>query len=333
MLDLPTQPPTQSPLTAADVHVVRALLTSRPALLPIELIDIILDEAEYWSHSTVEVNSIRQVHGVHESLGYSKAYLVTLPLAHPHTEGHHTTSPGKPPAVQPCQHMKGEVGSDAGEGMKRGKHPCRRIVFELHSRDQGWSDYSENHGTYDRTRSWFDVSVVRDFSSLLPPSSSSSSLDTNGDDRDNNNVGDERDDGSDEDDRDPDDRDRDDDDNGEDDPHGFIFAFGLLPPSAPADSATNRTVEAMSDRDLQRNVHAKAEETRHVIVWDWKDTIKDGSPEALEAERMGRGWRSMDGGFVRGMKHGDQIALWMNAIERGWVCRVSRAIVTIYWAV
>ncbi|EIW75417.1 hypothetical protein CONPUDRAFT_85251 [Coniophora puteana RWD-64-598 SS2] len=225
MLDPPAQPPTQSPLTAVDVRVVRALLTSRPALLPIELIDIILDEAEYWPHSTVEVNGIRQVRGVHKSPCCSEAYLVTLPLAHPHTEGHHIASPGKPPAVQLHQDMKEGAVSDASGGIRRGEHPCRRIVFELHSRDQGWSDYPEHHGTYDATRSWFDVSVVRDFSSLL-----------------------------------------------------------LLPPSAPADSATNHTVGAMRDRDLQRNVHAKAEETWHVIVWDWKDTIEEGSREALEAE-------------------------------------------------
>ncbi|EIW75423.1 hypothetical protein CONPUDRAFT_131665 [Coniophora puteana RWD-64-598 SS2] len=253
MSETSATPQTLPQLTTSDIYTVRILLSS---FLPVELIDIILDEADYWSHSRVEASMCRKDYGLDDGTDYGEIFLFTMPLAHPDTVDHQVASK---------------------ISIKRGEHPCRRIVFELHSRDKGWSDYPEQHGTYDRTRSWFDVSI--------------------------------------------------------DDPHGFIFAFGLLPPSAPADSATNRTVEAISDRDLQRNVHAKAGDTRHVIVWDWKDTIKDGSPEALEAERMGGGWRSMDGEFVRGMKDGDQIALWMNAIEQGWVCRVSRAIVTIYWAV
>lgn len=39
-------------------------------------------------------------------------------------------------------------------------HPCRRIVFELWSHDQGWSTVdTSHHGTYKGSYTWWDASV------------------------------------------------------------------------------------------------------------------------------------------------------------------------------
>ncbi|KIO02991.1 hypothetical protein M404DRAFT_146507, partial [Pisolithus tinctorius Marx 270] len=37
-------------------------------------------------------------------------------------------------------------------------HPCRRIVFELWSHDQGWSSSALDRGTYNGSSSWWDAS-------------------------------------------------------------------------------------------------------------------------------------------------------------------------------
>ncbi|EIW77968.1 hypothetical protein CONPUDRAFT_109281 [Coniophora puteana RWD-64-598 SS2] len=246
--------------TISDVFAVRLLLSSSPASLPVEIIDVILDHGAYWPHSTVEVKEIDVVSGGDDV--EDKVYLRTLPLAYPKTEGSHVASAGQYPIHRPPR------GSNEEEYPRRGQHPCRRIVFELLSRDQGWSSDRAYHKTYAHSWTWFDVSVER-----------ASESDSGG-------VADQ-------------------------------VEHGLHP----------------KDTHLQRNVHAKREFTRHVIVWDWQDTVEEGSLEAMVANEQGRGWRSMDGQLVRSLECGDRLVLWMHARFGGWRCIAESAKVTVYWAV
>lgn len=42
-----------------------------------------------------------------------------------------------------------------------GRYPVREIRMEIRSHDQGWSSYSEDHGTYRNSWTWFDLGIER----------------------------------------------------------------------------------------------------------------------------------------------------------------------------
>lgn len=41
------------------------------------------------------------------------------------------------------------------------EHPCRKIVFTIRSRDQGWGGGPTNHNTYKQSWTWFDAGLER----------------------------------------------------------------------------------------------------------------------------------------------------------------------------
>jgi len=92
--------------------------------LPPELVPEILDFAEYWlkyswsKHDAILVSEQQN----HERDGYP--YL-----------------------------SSGLIGEDGLSG----RHPVRKVVFEITSRDQGWSDHSQDHDTYRGSWTWFEA--------------------------------------------------------------------------------------------------------------------------------------------------------------------------------
>lgn len=42
----------------------------------------------------------------------------------------------------------------------RGEHPCRKIVFTMRSRDQGWGG-GAGRGSYENSSTWFDVGLEK----------------------------------------------------------------------------------------------------------------------------------------------------------------------------
>ncbi|KAI6126379.1 hypothetical protein EDD16DRAFT_1825728 [Pisolithus croceorrhizus] len=137
--------------TAQDILIVRSyfLLLKKP--LCYELVDIILDEACYWAHSTVEVEYPASAD---PSIGQDRMYLRTLPLAMPGTEGDFVFSPQD---VKDIRLGPGPGRSNLSVHSRL--HPCRLIVFELWSHDQGWSTNNPNdHGTYKGSYTWWDAS-------------------------------------------------------------------------------------------------------------------------------------------------------------------------------
>jgi hypothetical protein len=71
----------------------------------------------------------------------------------------------------------------------------------------------------------------------------------------------------------------------------------------------------------------------HTITWHYLDFIDEQSPAAIEADLNGRGWKSLDGSFVRNLKVGDCITLWMRARFPGWMAHIVKAKIEMYWAV
>jgi len=112
-----------------DVTSVRDLFQT---YLPLELINLILDFAEYWP--CIRCDSNRKADVVAPSVGGSEAtwlYLMSPPIPEPD-----------------------------------GKHrKIRRVIFQTESRDQGWVNDPQIRGTYNDSWSWFEAMIFRASSS------------------------------------------------------------------------------------------------------------------------------------------------------------------------
>ncbi|EIW86091.1 hypothetical protein CONPUDRAFT_140813 [Coniophora puteana RWD-64-598 SS2] len=266
--------------TIADVLQVKEFLGCPPISFPVELIDVLLDDADYWPHSTFVIDRSESV-GLNIS---DKIWARTPTLVDLCCEGEVFEGDDEDPGIQSDEDLgiQSDVtrqlgalslehdppGPPSGTSISnssshetgrvtaspRGSHPCRKIVFELWSHDQGYSHDTHLYGTYDHTWTWFEVSVEH---------------------------------------------------SGEG--YGGARAAEGKHPLHPRPG------------HLQRNVHAKSEDTHHVVAWHWRDRIMKGSAKAQELGMRGRGWRSGDGVIVRDFKKGDRLVLWMHARFPGWI--------------
>ncbi|CUS13284.1 unnamed protein product [Tuber aestivum] len=122
--------------------------------LPVEVVDTILDLAEYWpAASTITQYASEKVARSAYETGNSAhlLYLRTPPL------------PGefKPESTIGGGAAEGfATGRFIGRYQTRGQHPARKIVFKTVSRDQGWTS-NEGRDTYKGSWSWFEVHAER----------------------------------------------------------------------------------------------------------------------------------------------------------------------------
>ncbi|KAK2762151.1 hypothetical protein FQN54_001159 [Arachnomyces sp. PD_36] len=120
--------------TANDVLIVKDILLSGTKL-PLEIIDSIIDHAEYWPH-VIARRELKATARGRPSSGDNIEYLRTPPLCFDTSDFDSKTSPSLLPA--------------------RTIHPCRKIVFSISSNDQGWSS-GGHRGTFEQSYTWFDV--------------------------------------------------------------------------------------------------------------------------------------------------------------------------------
>ncbi|KAE8351224.1 hypothetical protein BDV28DRAFT_158937 [Aspergillus coremiiformis] len=100
--------------------------------LPVEIVDLIVDEAEYWPSIEAALNEKRIIHQDGDQV-----LARTAPL---------------------CYDPK-TLGSDSPRVLPhRTRHPCRKIVFSIASHDQGFA--GSGHGTFHGSYTWFDAEVV-----------------------------------------------------------------------------------------------------------------------------------------------------------------------------
>lgn len=90
--------------------------------LPAELALQILDYAQYWVLS--QVSSDRTARYTESDCRDRAPYLVSDPI-------------------------------------QGGRSPVREIRIEIWSHDQGWSSYTEDHGTYRNSWTWFELGIIR----------------------------------------------------------------------------------------------------------------------------------------------------------------------------
>ncbi|KAJ5312319.1 hypothetical protein N7508_003149 [Penicillium antarcticum] len=102
--------------------------------LPEELIDMIVDAAEYWPSVEHKMQDQKVV-----QKDCDQTLLKTVPLCYDRN------SLGKVIPPKPLPH--------------RGAHPCRKIIFKLSSRDQGGGRRREN--MYQFSWTWFDTEVIK----------------------------------------------------------------------------------------------------------------------------------------------------------------------------
>lgn len=83
---------------------------------------------------------------------------------------------------------------------------------------------------------------------------------------------------------------------------------------------------------VQKNKRAHGNYTDHEIVWSYTDAAEDTvATAALQA--AGRGAATGNGKFVRRLAVGDIVTLWAKARFMGWDNKVENASVSVYWAI
>ncbi|KAI9843041.1 MAG: hypothetical protein M1837_006672 [Sclerophora amabilis] len=290
-------------------------------ILPPSLIDIVLDYASYWPHTLTTISSPLRVTGGHAQAGGQEPYanklcLTTPPLGLPPPPSDDESRPEKPEGIERTER------SDLQDwAPPRGEHPCRKIVFELASHDQGFGGSREDKGAYSHSWTWFDAAVaapdrnlpVRAHSTTtgptLPASAGSSTTNTSSTDSDIDIDSDF--------DSDQADEDRQEEEGKADEKPPPPKKHPFLPPSTL----------------VQSNAVAERETKRHTVTWSWDDDSKADSLTADEAESSGRGRDTVNGRFVRELKIGDSVELWARARFPAWSNHVEEASVRVYWAV
>lgn len=307
-MDSPTRaddPPKYHP-TTSDVLQLKRLLASPPVSLPLDLVEPIIDLAEYWPHSSLDVVGIDIV-----ASGEDRVYTRTPPLGAPGTEGECRPFWGSEHLFRGGYVLpeQGDSETEAGVG---GMCPCRKVVWEIWAyelvEDIGPSQAQSASGTqlgigmggvgrrtqqaedgndgssngdvarpYANAKTWFDLTIER--ASTAPPP--------------------------------------------------------LVPVSGP--QATPKP-DRPPPTHLQRNLPSSTiggPAHYHRITLHYLDAPPPGehSADAQKLEMQGRGWRSADGKLVRGLRYGDRLVLWMHARGAGVFCFVQRVRVKVWWAV
>jgi hypothetical protein len=193
--------------------------------------------------------------------------------------------------------------------LPRGKHPCRKVVFTIKSKDQGWGGEPAHRGTYKGSYTWFDAGLERleaiDASKLKDTRESLPEQF-----RPQFQVG--------------------------KDPPILCDTYTILP--GIKDSAYPSNLEfddpfLPPPTRIQSNVTASQEIKEHIITWSYNDCIKPESLEGEELEEQGRGRASATGEFVRSLEVGDIITVWARARFPGWKNNVQEVRIDVYWAI
>ncbi|KAH6980905.1 hypothetical protein BKA56DRAFT_486020 [Ilyonectria sp. MPI-CAGE-AT-0026] len=303
-----------------DIVVARIML-ARGLKLPTDLVNVIFDHAEYWAHSSNEIDYIAE-HGdplsilgksptnnrlvlrafpvgltgltdanereLAEELAWDKNEAKPLPLSREHDPEYFKRLPDYP--------------------MPTLVRPVRKIVFSICSADQGWGGELGNRGTYKGAWSWFEAGLERfDADQTCTP-------DCTYDVRFKSSLSKES-------------------------PLPVCGLRPLNPEIEPIPEGNGKfqykhPINHIESLVVQRNMTATKDSQDHVITWSYLDNIRSDSLEAKEIDELqGRGRETLDGSFVRDLKLGDVVTLWAKARFPGWKNNVEKVKIDVYWAV
>lgn len=176
--------------TPTDVVIVRTMF-EKAFNFPPELLDLIIDQAEYWPHSEASIyhrvttlrDPLRVVGTTNDEnkfilrcppigfLGYKKVgpAFKTAPLPPKSGNGSPVTEPLRNLTLLEPTSSPTELASEAPREYFAGSmkqpptltHPVRKIVFKLRSKDQGWGGGHGDRGTYRGSWSWFEAGLEK----------------------------------------------------------------------------------------------------------------------------------------------------------------------------
>lgn len=252
----------------------------RDVSLPDEVIDIILDEAEYWPSIVTKLKTTPFV----IAADGDRECLRTPPLCYD--------------LVKEDDEEESSLRRNDSSPqilLHRGMHPCRKIVFDISSHDQGWGGETIHRGTFKGSWTWFDAYISSPRRRNSANSSFGESLATTTS-------------------------------------TGTIDGESDSDPERRSTSSHPRPFLPEPTK-LQCNRTATIGSMDHHIVWHYRDNIEASSPEAEEIEQeTGRGAATLDGSAVRNMQVGDEVSVWMRARFAGWRNHVDKMSVRVFWA-
>ncbi|KAF5680931.1 hypothetical protein FHETE_319 [Fusarium heterosporum] len=303
-------------LTPIDIIITRIMLT-KGTKLPPDVVDVIFDFAEYWAHSSNEVDYMLQhsnalrVNG--QSPAENKFLLRSFPVGLTGIQGKKELSEvlaydmneAKPEQLEK-EHDPSYFVKLADYPTPKLLHPVRKVVFTIRSKDQGWGGETENRHTYNGSWTWFEAGLEKfDAGQTCDPvctydvrhQSSSSTAS----------------------------------------PLPVCSLRPLYPSIIPRRGGKfdySHPLSAQKKWTIVCNRTATRAWQDHVITWSHTDDIQ---PDTEAAARLqtdeGRGEETGDGRFVRDLKIGDVITVWAKARFGGWVNHIEKVKIDVYWAV
>jgi len=348
LLGIMAETPDRYTPSVEDILAVKQTLVKK-GKLPLELVDTIIDFAEYWVKSTTcRTNGEISIRAGRER--ENMLLLRSYPLGYVPTKGNPVTLPmtivDEYPSIPPEPRLEtGDFPNNVTQEVinywtqdaaPRGEFPCRKIVFTIKSHDQGWGGPPGCRGTYKGSSTWFDVGLetlsalyerhLIEYEGKLPmpyfyvPNPKS----TNGDSE-----------------------------------SIMCTTRTITPPTQtrtiatdppplaeplnPAEPPTTPEppeikVEFRHDQDpgldcLQKNKTGTRDATEHVITWFPTDNTDPDSVDGVKLDEQGRGRATANGEYVRNLKVGDVVTVWGKARYGGWVNTVEEVKIEVYWAV
>ncbi|EEY16096.1 conserved hypothetical protein [Verticillium alfalfae VaMs.102] len=285
---------------AIDVVVVKALLI-KATNFPPEIIDMIIDHAEYWPCSETVMDYTGQ-NKVRISAGHAshtledRLLLRTPPVGFASSAIADADTWGRQPA--PALPLAHEASPQQLKKIVKTApaltHPVRKVVFKLRSSDQGWGGERENHGTFHGSWTWFEAGLEKieaeegeqlgafrtDHLRPLYPRT----------EEDHREWGNET--------------------------RKYVHQLNA-----------NEEYKIQCNRTCTRGV------SNYEITWRWTDAIDPESTAADELEAQGRGRATGNGEFVRNLQLGDVITVWGKSRFPGWANNVETVAVEVYWAI
>ncbi|AEO54578.1 hypothetical protein MYCTH_2297284 [Thermothelomyces thermophilus ATCC 42464] len=306
--------------SVADVLVTKAMLC-KALRLPPEIVDTIVDHAEYWPHTTTRVDYpndsliARGKNNFGNRSATENVFLLRSPPLGLHnwnrvsrgmgdTPIHRTVPKPRPPGQE---FLVDDFQELVASPISLLAHPCRRIVFTIRSHDQGWGGAPGDHGTYNGSWTWFEAGLERWCRSSPSQISSAGGQPP----------------------QQPD--------------HGPSLKLDDLCTVYPEVEWQSEAQAYVFKHDLlareeykvQCNITAQRETQTHCVVWSYTDDIDpERDPEAAtRLAEQGRGKATGNGKFVRDLKLGDIVTLWAKARFPGWANHVESVRMDVYYAV
>ncbi|KAI1181091.1 hypothetical protein F4777DRAFT_1570 [Nemania sp. FL0916] len=306
----PSQPPElkiahePTPKECAEVKGVIGVATNFPP----ELVDIVMDFAEYWACSKASIDYTMTTSG-HLTIAGARAgededqfLLRTEPLG---LTTWHWDDQENWRAAAPARKLDQEYPRQELERFVEGppstlEHPFRKITFDIVSKDQGFSNDSASWTWFDAGIDRFDKGhtrkhpgpfhrIVSYINTLLGSSNSERGPPTDA-------------------------------------------IRPVWPPLKEDTTAYDHELHPTADHMIQCNRLGEYDWQHHHVEWLWTDDIDPESSAAENLKESGRGSATGNGSFLRSLKVGDMLTVWGRARFPNWSNSVEKVEVQVYWA-